>query len=105
LRPIPIEEAQDRKAGDTGGDQDGATAYSVRFEPAGFHGLPSKNSALRRVAASLLMVFALYSLLYTGANIFLEDEKKFILHCTRMSLPRSDRRKFGITENIPAIMS
>jgi hypothetical protein len=32
------------------------------------------------------MAFALYSLLYTGANTFLEDEKKFILHCTHVSV-------------------
>jgi hypothetical protein len=30
------------------------------------------------------MAFALYSVLYTGANTFLEDEKKFILHCTHV---------------------
>jgi hypothetical protein len=50
------------------------------------------------------MAFALYSVLYTGANTFLEDEKKFILHCTRVATP-DDLRKFRITKNIQAIMS
>ena len=41
------------------------------------------KGALPPVVTALLMAFAFFSLLYTVANIFLEDEKKFILHRTQ----------------------
>jgi hypothetical protein len=47
------------------------------------------------------MAFALYSVLYTGANTFLEDEKKFILHCTHGSARGIVAVNFAYTKTLP----
>jgi len=44
---------------------------------------PSKERYRSRYSA--YFGCAVYSLLYSDANIFLEDEKKFIFHCTRIN--------------------